>query len=134
MFTYQNLITYAGKYDLVVLDPTNVPKAAPAPPPAAALPSRGSGGKGKGKGKAAAGAASALDPKTEALVDWILSNDMFKEAMANVNLDINKLPLGSLLLYWTLTLKLNPKLLAILRSTSSPQGHCHCRPLLLVSS
>jgi hypothetical protein len=30
------------------------------------------------------------------LVDWILSNDMFKDAMAAVNLDINKLPLGSL--------------------------------------
>ena len=92
MFTYQNLITYAGKYDLVVLDPTNVPKATPAPPPAAAAGAAG----GKGKGKAAAGAPSALDPKTEALVDWILSNDMFKDAMAAVNLDINKLPLGSL--------------------------------------
>ena len=101
MFSYQKSISYAGKYDLVALDPTNAPKATPAPPPPAAIPSRGSGsgGKGKGKGKAAAGAASALDPKTEALVDWILSNDMFKEAMANVNLDINKLPLGSLLLY-----------------------------------
>ncbi|KAI7807659.1 protein mono-ADP-ribosyltransferase PARP3 [Triplophysa rosa] len=37
-----------------------------------------------------------LDENTQRLINFIFNNDMFKEAMTNMNLDIKKMPLGKL--------------------------------------
>lgn len=51
------------------------------------------------KAKAGAGGvapASALDAETQELVELIFSEDMFKSAMADMELDVKKMPLGAL--------------------------------------
>jgi poly [ADP-ribose] polymerase len=70
-----NFVPKSGKYDLVILDPTNKGNAADNKPAAAPVASTGAGGS-KTKKKT-----STLEPKTQELLEWILCNDMFKNAM-----------------------------------------------------
>jgi len=68
---WANRVTFvakAGKYDLVILDATNKGKE-----DGVALLDSGGG--------AAGAKASTLEPRTQELVEWILSKDMFKNAM-----------------------------------------------------
>lgn len=50
----------------------------------------------KPKVKAEPGASSVLDPATRAFVEFIFSENMFKDAMQHLELDIKKMPLGRL--------------------------------------
>jgi len=74
-----------GKYDLILTKSSNGKAQASSNSP--------SGKKNKRSGPASK---SKLDTRTQEFIEFIFSNDMFREQMKDLNVDVEKMPLGAL--------------------------------------